>query len=709
MTPFPSLDRIIGNLWWTWTPDARALIESVHPRSWRDSRGILGDYLSAVSPERWEQLAYNPAFQESLADIDGRLTAYLEDEDTWWSRRHHDRLPGGIAYFSAEYAIHEGLPIYSGGLGILAGDHLKSSSDLGVPVVAVGLYYREGYFTQRFDDAGHQVEHYVSRLPTQLGLHRAMGAGGQPLEVFVPLEDRYVRCEVWKACIGRVPLYLLDTDVAGNQGGDRWLSKRLYGGDPNNRIRQEVVLGIGGLRALRGAGHAPEVIHLNEGHTAFAILERVHEEMGRGLDRESAWEATRRTVVFTTQTPLDSGHDRFWPDLVGQVLGPYDELLDLPVGELTRLGRARPGDSDELVMPVLALRGARAANSVSERHDEISRKAWGDIEGVAEDLWTEPVTIGVHAPSWIGPEIQRVLDQYVGGAWRKPLRSPRRMDALEDVPARALWDAHLRQKQRLVQFVAHRSGQRIEACSLLIGSASRFASFKRVDLLLSDPGRLARLLTDPERPVVLLFAGKAHPRDGVGKRILRRVQQVAAMPEMDGRIIFVQDHGIAVGRMMVQGVDLWLNCSRRTLEATGLSGQKAAINGGLNCATLAGWWMEGYLEEPMAGWAVGRARTREDSFSDLQDADAVYRLLEDEIAPLFWDRAGDDVPDEWVRRMAASMAAFLPVFNTDRMVADYVARSYLRESPDASPAPVEPAPAPAPAPAPRLSRRRRRR
>jgi glycogen phosphorylase len=708
VTPFPALDRIIGNLWWTWTPDARALVESVHPRSWRDARGVLADYLSAVPAERWQQLAENPAFQESLADIDGRLTAYLEDEETWWARRHGDKLPGGIAYFAAEYAVHEGLPIYSGGLGILAADHLKSASDLGIPMAAVGLYYREGYFTQRLDEEGQQVEHYVARPPEQVGLQRAMGCGGQPLEVFVPLEDRYIRCEVWKAQLGRVPLYLLDTDVAGNRGGDRWLTRQLYGGDPNNRIRQEVVLGIGGLRALRGAGHAPDVVHLNEGHTAFAILERVHEEMGRGLDREAAWEATRQTVVFTTHTPLDSGHDRFWPGLVGHVLGPYDQLLDLPIGELTSLGRARPEDSDELVMPVLALRGARAANSVSARHDEMSRQAWGDIDGVAEDLWTEPVTVGVHAPSWVGPEIQRVLDQYVGSSWRKPLRTGRRLNAVEDVPTRALWDAHLRQKQRLIQFVAHRTGKRIDARSLIIGWASRFAAFKRADLVLADPGRLARILTDEEQPMVLLFAGKAHPRDGVGKRLIRTVHELAERPEMEGRIIFVPDHDIAVGRSMVQGVDLWLNCSRRTLEPTGLSGQKAAINGALNCATLAGWWMEGYQLEPMSGWAVGKARSREDTFSDLQDAEALYTLLEYEVAPLFWDRAGDGMPDEWVRWMAASMAAFLPAFNTDRMVADYVSRSYLRESPDAPPA--DPARPPAPAPSGSwLSPRRRRR
>lgn len=717
LAAFPALERLVGNLWWTWTPEARAFVESVHPRSWRESRGVIRDYFDAVPEERWAQLAGTPAFLESLADIDARLTAYLADEGTWWATNFAGRLPGGIAYLSPEYAIHEGLPLYSGGLGIVAGDHLKSASDLGVPLVAAGLYYREGYFTQRLDEQGRQAETYPSRSPRQVGLLRALGAGGQPLEVFVQLEDRHVRCEVWLAQLGRVPLYLLDTDVDGNREGDRQLCRRLYGGDQDTRIRQEVILGIGGLRALRGAGHAPSVVHLNEGHTAFAILERVREEMGRGVDRPRAWEVARSGTVFTTHTPVAAGHDRFWADLVGRVLGPFDSLLSLSTAELLDLGRVHKGSSEELCMPVLALRGSRTANAVSGRHGEVSRELWGGLDGVPGDLWIEPVTVGVHAPSWVGPEMQSVLDQYVGPTWRQRQQSGRRMDAIEDVPARALWMAHARQKQRLVQFVAHRAGRRIDPRALVIGTAQRFAAFKRGDLLLSDPERLAALLTDPQRPVVVLYAGKAHPRDESGKAIIRRVLEVAAMEETEGRVVFVEDYDIAVGRAMVQGVDLWLGTPRRTQEATGLSGQKAAINGALNCATLAGWWMEGFAMEPMAGWAIGRKSTsRDEAVADRQDASDLYRTLEDEIVPMFWDRSGDDVPDEWVRWMSAAMATFLPAFHADRMVADYVVRSYLaKEKPDAAPPPppqdpdqAEPAPAPAPAPAPgRLSRRRR--
>jgi glycogen phosphorylase len=677
VTPFPALDRIVQNLWWTWTPDARALVESVHPRSWRDARGFVVDYLAAVPEERWEQLRQNRAFQASLRDIEARLTDYLHTEQTWWNNNHAGDLPGGVALFSAEWALHEGLPLYSGALGILAADHLKSASDLGVPTCAVGLFYREGYFSQQIDRWGCQTEDYVGRTPASLGLVRAKGAGGQPLEVFVPLHDGHLRCEVWKTCVGRVPLYLLDADVEGNPFGDRWLSKRLYGGDPTNRIKQEIVLGIGGIRALRAAGHAPDVIHLNEGHTSFAVLERLKEELDRGLPAVEAWDEVRRGTVFTTHTPLADGHDRFWSELVSGSLGSFLARLQLSTDEVMDLGRVETGSDEQLCMTVVGLKGSRAANAVSERHGEVSRVMWEGVDRPGSAP-IDHVTGGVHAASWVGPEIQRVLDQYVGKQWRRDQRSPHRMLRIEDVPKPPLWEAHLAQKQRLIQFVAHRTGKRIDSRSLIVGFAQRFADFKRGDLILSEPSRLAGLLNDDERPVVLLYAGKSHPRDGRGKRIIQRVLDVASSPDMDGKIIFLPDHDIASGRMMVQGADVWLNSSRRTLEATGIAGQKAAMNGGLNCSTLAGWWMEGYQLEPMAGWAVGRAPDSDDLATiDRQDAEDLYRTFEEEIVPLYWDRAGDGLPDEWVWRMSAAMAACLPAFNTDRMVADYVTRSYL--------------------------------
>ena len=677
MTPLAPLDRILDNLWWTWTPDARRMVESIDPRAWKASHGVISEYVAAIHPGRWARLEQDGTFMAELHELEARLVAYLRAEDTWWNENHRDALPNGVAYFSAEFGVHEGLPIYSGGLGVLAGDHLKSASDLGLPFTAVGLFYREGYFHQHVDDQGRQHERYEPRTPDAVGLKRATGAGGQPLEVFVPLFDRHVRCEVWRADVGRVPLLLLDTDVVGNREEDRWLTKRLYGGDPHNRICQEVVLGIGGLRALRASGRNPDVVHLNEGHTAFVVLERLREELARGMVREEAWDVIRAGTVFTTHTPVPAGHDRFWYELVDQVLGRYREQLGLYTAELMDTGRVHAGSSEQLCMTVLALRGSRSANGVSEKHGEVSRTMWADLDGT-ETASIGHITNGVHAPSWVGPDIQDLLDRRLGPSWRADLASGHRLGAVDEIPTESIWKAHVAQKRRLLEFVERRTGTRVDRDALLIGFARRFATYKRGDLVLSDPARLRRLLGTDDRPVVLLFAGKAHPRDENGKAIIRRVIETAAQPELKRRIVFIEDYDIAVGRMMVQGVDVWLNNPRRPLEASGTSGQKVAMNGGLNCSTLDGWWLEGWATEPMAGWAVGSPEPADDDVvGDREDADALYRMLSEEIAPCFWDRSGDGVPDAWVRRMAASIATCLPAFNTDRMVADYVREAYL--------------------------------
>ena len=675
VTPYPALDRILGNLWWTWDVEARRLIKGIDRAAWRASRGVVPDYIERISTERWEALRSN-GFPSQLAQVEERFDAYLKAPDTWWTDHHRGALPGGIAYFSAEFGLHEGLPIYSGGLGVLAGDHLKSASDLGIPLVAVGLCYHEGYFRQRVDDEGRQHEHYDRRRPRRLGLSRARGAGGQPLEVYIPLFDRTVRCEVWLARVGRVPLYLLDTDVIGNTEDDRRLTRRLYGGDPHIRICQEIVLGIGGLRALRAAGYRMDVMHLNEGHTAFAVLERVREEQSLGADRASAWKTVESGTVFTTHTPVPAGHDRFWYELVDSVLGRYGQQLGMYTGEMMDLGRVHSGSDEQLCMTVLALTGSRSANGVSEKHGEVSRKMW---EGLSTDLGAPigHITNGVHAPSWVGSSIQDLLDRCLGDEWRARLATGERLDAVEDIAPRALWEAHLAQKRRLVDFVALRTGKRVSSEALIIGFARRFAAYKRGDLVLSQPERLGELLKDPNRPVVLLYAGKAHPRDEIGKGIIKRVIEASKRPDLERRIVFIEDYDIAVGRALTQGVDVWLNNPRRPLEASGTSGQKVAMNGGLNCSTLDGWWLEGYAAEPLAGWGVGSIEPTDDvAQGDHDDAEALYSILENEVVPCFWDRAGDGLPDAWVRRMAAAIATCLPAFNTDRMLADYVAKAY---------------------------------
>ncbi len=678
VTPLPQLDRLLSNLWWTWDADARRLVESIDPSSWRACKGMVGDFLARVSRERWRRLRDHVDFNRGLDETLERLDAYVGAQDTWWNEHHADALPGGIAYFSMEFGLHEGLPIYSGGLGVLAGDHLKSASDLGLPFVAVGLFYREGYFHQSVDETGRQHEVYTARTPADVGLQRALGAGGQPLEVFVPLYDRYVRCEVWKANVGRIPLYLLDTDVAGNRDEDRWLTKRLYGGDPHNRIGQEMLLGVGGLRTLRGVGCQPDVMHLNEGHTAFVVLERLREELAAGSTRDEAWAEVRRSTVFTTHTPVPAGHDRFWYELVDNALGRFVHQIGLYPGEVMDLGRVQPGhDEEHLCMTVLALKGSRAANGVSHKHGEVSRDMWRELDGTGTPTIGH-ITNGVHAPSWVGPSMQDLLDRHLGPAWRRELPDGRLFGRVFDIPGRDVWEAHNEQKRRLVEFVATRTGERIPADALVIGFARRFATYKRGDMVLSHPERLAELMGDPERPVVLLYAGKAHPRDEHGKSIIRNVVNAAGRHDLHGHVLFIEDYDIGVGRALVQGVDLWLNNPRRPLEASGTSGQKVSMNGGLNCSTLDGWWIEGFAQEPRAGWAVGSPEPSEDvARGDAEDTDALYKTLIEEVVPTFWRRDGDGLPSEWVERMTAAIAVCRPAFNTDRMVADYVTAAYL--------------------------------
>jgi starch phosphorylase len=602
---------------------------------------------------------------------------YCSDPDTWWNRTHRGELPGGIGYLSAEFGIHESLAIYSGGLGILSGDHVKSASDLGIPMYAVGLYYREGYFKQEIDGHG-QHESYPHVHPWDAGLRRAVGAGGQPLELFVPLYDRNVRVEVWRADVGRVPLLLLDTDLHGNRPEHRNLTKRLYAGDQRMRIEQEVLLGIGGLRAIRGMGWNPDVFHLNEGHTAFVLLERFREELHAAVPVDEAWERVRRSCVFTTHTPVAAGHDRFPSDLVSEVLGTYRIQLGMEHEQLMDLGRVCPGDPTErLCMTVLALKHCRVANGVAKKHGEVSRAMW-------QDLWPNQevpigsITNGVHAPSWVAPEIAELVSAAAGDALQRCRISGERLDAVDSIDDAALWEAHQAAKRRLIALVRDRTGNEIPEDALLLGFARRFAPYKRGDMLVSDPERTLALLGNEERPVVLVYGGKSHPRDGAGLDIIRNVVLAGRRPELAGRILFVPDYDIGVGRAMVQGADVWINNPRRPLEASGTSGQKVAMNGGLNCSTLDGWWVEGHALEPLAGWAVGPLEPAEDvAAGDRVDRDALYSTLMDEVVPLYFDRDEEGLPRRWIARMKASIAACLPAFNTDRMLADYVRQSYL--------------------------------
>lgn len=673
----PGLRRLLSNFWWTWNPEAHALVRSIAPNAFDAARGSAARLLANVSARRWRELARDDAFQTRLAEVVASFDDYLTSTGTWWEEHHADAAPGGIVYFSAEFGVHESLPIYSGGLGVLAGDHVKSASDLGVPFTAVGLFYRDGYFRQTVRDGG-QWEEYVPSSHADLGLRRATGAGGQPLEVYVPLYDRYARVEVFEARVGRVRLLLLDTDVSNNHDDDRWLTRRLYGGDTRTRICQEVVLGIGGLRAIRGLGLAPDVLHLNEGHTAFVTLERYREEIHTGCHPEEAWKRVRRQCVFTTHTPVPAGHDRFEDALIDQVLGGYRQQLGLSPDELMDLGRERAHTEQPFTMTVLALERSRASNGVSEKHGEVSRAMWTDLFELPQDeVPIGHITNGVHAPSWLGTPVRRLLEERLGADVLRRVWDGEEL-ALDPISDADLWQAHRAQKQSLVDTIEDRTGQRIDEDALLLGFARRFAPYKRGDLLLSDLERTIRLFTNSERPVYLIYAGKSHPRDRPGKDIIERVIAATKHPDLQGRVVFLPNYEIDLGRAMTQGVDVWINNPRRPLEASGTSGQKVSMNGGLNCSTLDGWWLEGYSDEPLAGWGVGDVQPDEDlARGDAADAEALYATLEEQVVPLFYDRDADGLPRDWIRRMRRAIATCLPSFNTDRMVADYVRQVYL--------------------------------
>ncbi len=676
------LERLLGNLWWSWTPAARALVESIDPVAWRAHRGRVSAFAASIPRSRWDELAADPEFLGRLETLDQMLDDYEASGDTWWHRNHFEAGASklrGVAYFSMEFGIHESLPIYSGGLGVLAGDHIKSASDLGVPFVGLGLFYRFGYFRQSIHD-GRQHEDYPEQTPTSLGLTRAIGAGGQPLQVFVPIAGHNVRAIVWEARVGRTRLYLLDTNVPGNSDWDRALTHNLYGGDATMRIRQEALLGLGGVRVLRGLGRNPDVLHLNEGHCAFVTLERIREELERGADFETAHALVKQQCVFTTHTPVPAGHDRFWQELVDEVLWPFRNQLGLGRQELMDLGRETPGSNQQFCMTVLAMRGARATNGVSAKHGEVSRAMWAHLwpELPVDEVPITHITNGVHAPSWLGVELQALLGEHLGPDWQRRLTDPARMTELDELDLGSLWSVHAAQKRRLIQLVAARTGTQLDPNALLLGFARRFATYKRGDLILSDLERTIRFMADSDRPVNLLYAGKAHPRDEHGKDIVARVLAAAGHPELAGRVVFLPDYDIGIGRALVQGVDVWVNNPRRPREASGTSGQKVSMNGGLNCSTLDGWWLEGYELEPLAGWAVGSPDAIGDvEAGDRADREALYRIVEEQIVPLFYDRGEDGLPQAWLERCRAAIASCLPAFNTDRMVGNYAEFEYL--------------------------------
>jgi starch phosphorylase len=691
-----TLHALAYNLWWCWHADAVALFRRVNPDLFAAVDQSPVRLLTSVEQGRFDELAADADFLAHLDRVAGELDRYLTAR-TWFQDAYPDDQSAKIAYFSMEFGIHESVPVYSGGLGVLAGDHLKSASDLGLPLCGVSLMYREGYFRQYLNADGWQQERYPENDFFNLPLIAAE-ANGQPVTVTAPLPGRDVVLKVWRIDVGRVPLYLLDANIPQNKPEDRAITSQLYGGDTTTRIQQEIILGIGGYRALRAVGVEPTVCHMNEGHAAFCALERIRVLMQEGkLDFDTALEAAKAGTCFTTHTPVPAGNDAFPPHLIEGYLGAYLGQLGVDRGKLYTLGRQNPGhDGEPFGMTVLALKTSNTSNGVSALHGEVSRKMWQAIWGglPAAEVPIGSITNGVHTASWVAPEVEQLFTRYVSaereasptdfGVWK-------RADAIPDAE---LWRTHERCRERLVALCRARlkaqlqrrgaspaevrgADEILDPDALTIGFARRFATYKRGDLLFRETERLARIVNDSKRPVQLVFAGKAHPKDAGGKELIARVAQMARRPEFRKRVVFVEDYDMNVARHLVHGVDVWLNNPRRPLEASGTSGMKVAANGGLNLSILDGWWVEGY--DGTNGWAIGAGEEYpgNEGYGDEVEGRTLIELIEREVVPLFYDRGPDGLPRGWLQRMKRSIGTLVPVFNTNRMVQEYLTTCYL--------------------------------
>ena len=685
------LNDLAYNLRWTWDYQTAGLFRRLDPARWEATNHNPVLLLRTTDQARLDEAARDPAYRRELAGAAAELTAYMDAEPPEGGVRPR------IGYFSAEFGLAECLPIYSGGLGVLSGDHLKSASDLNLNLTGVGLFYRNGYFLQRLRPDGWQEEEYPINDPASLPIKPALGQDGSQVTLRLTFPGRDLFARVWQVQVGRVTLYLLDSDLEENTPSDRSITHHLYGGDRDMRIRQELLLGIGGLRALDLLGKRPEVCHLNEGHSAFLALERIRQLMvEQGLSFNEARTLAASSLVFTTHTPVAAGHDAFEPGMIDYYLGDYYRELGLGRSEFMALGRLSSHDESEpFSMTILALHLAARSNGVSLLHGGLSRRLGGGVwGGLAEDeVPIGAVTNGVHLRTWVASELVSLHDKmHIPDEWNGALETTRRTEAVDEIPARELWDLHERLRAELVHFArarlasqlarqgagpaeVSRSVEALDPKTLTIGFARRFADYKRATLLLRDPARLIRLVTDAQRPVQFIFGGKAHPNDNGGKELLRQLFELSKSEELRGRIVVLEEYDVGVARRMVQGVDVWLNTPRRPMEASGTSGMKAVANGAIHVGTLDGWWDEAYRSG--MGWAIGDRRQYDDlSYQDFLESSSLYDLLERELVPLFYERDATGLPQGWIARMRASMGGLPPIFNTDRMVSEYLTRFY---------------------------------
>ncbi len=689
------LGELAYNLWWTWNPYAQRLFNRIDNELWERLNHNPLVFLRKVGRSEINAATQNPYYLELYDRVFADFDKYMKASDTWCSRTYKNRCKGGVAYFSMEFGLHETLPIYSGGLGVLAGDHLKEASDLGLPLVGVGLMYAEGYFSQRISEDGWQEAINQPLNFDDLPVLPVLDGEGNLVKITVNFPDRSVNACIWELRVGRVPLYLLDTDLDENAPNDRKLTARLYWSDIDLRIAQEVLLGVGGVRALRKLDYTPSVWHMNEGHAAFLTLERARELVAEGMPFEKAIEKIKGDNVFTTHTPVPAGNDEFPLWLIDKNLSNYWTELGISRDQFIDLARSQQAWGETFSMPILALRLSDGRNAVSELHGRVSRRMWQFLwpHVDEDDVPITYITNGVHTSTWLARRMSLLFDKYLGEDWLERLDDPLTWSKVEQIPDEELWAVRMHLKRKLAFYALERTRQRwmkggyhpvqaiasgamLDPYVLTIGFARRFATYKRANLVFSDLERLLAIINQPNYPVQIIFAGKAHPADEPGKMLIQEVYRIIKRAENGGRLVFLEDYDINLARYLVQGVDVWMNNPRRPNEASGTSGMKAAMNGVLNFSVLDGWWREAY--NGRNGWAIGEDADLDASIQDEADASSLYDVLEKEIIPLYYNgRNADNIPLGWVARIKESLRTLTPQFSTRRMVKEYVERLYL--------------------------------
>jgi starch phosphorylase len=690
------LKELACNLWFNWHPEVADLFRRLDIRLWEETYHNPVLFLGKISQERLDEVVENEGFMTQFTQVYRDFQRYIKDKSIF--DYELDRpIDFTIAYLSAEYGLAESLPFYSGGLGVLSGDHLKSASDLNLPLVAVGLLYQNGYFKQHLNIDGQQQERFKEIDFPNAPIMLEKDDEGNPIKITVPMKQREIGVQIWRVQVGRVPLYMLDSNIQDNRPEDRAITSMLYGGDREMRLRQEIILGIGGARALQRMGHSPAVYHMNEGHSAFACLERIRTLMKeQNLSFGEAFECVYASNVFTTHTPVPAGNDLFDTKMVESYLGEYVKELEVSFKDFLALGRKNyANDGDSFEMTILALKMSAQINGVSKLHTEVSRKMWNPLwqEVPNGEVPIRPITNGVHVPSWISPDMAALYDRYLSPRWIEDPDNEKVWEGVDRIPDSELWRTHERNRERLVAFARRRLREQrirrgapfadvkevdevLNPQALTIGFARRFATYKRGDLIFKDPDRLEKILSDPDRPVQIIMAGKAHPQDNPGKELIKSIFDFSKDPRFKHSIVFIENYDINVARYLVQGADVWLNTPRRPLEACGTSGMKAAANGALNLSIPDGWWCEAYDGEN--GWAIGRGEEYEDTIlQDQLEAQAIYELLEKEVIHLFYDRSRAELPRIWITKMRNSMRTICPVFNSHRMVEEYMGACYV--------------------------------